>query len=849
METPDALLYLLRERKLNLKTIEHFQLGLSEKNRIAVPIFKNKELIDFKFRTLPPEPKGFSRCIGAQTWIFNDEGMKEGRDKGEVIVVEGEIDCMSIWQAGFTNVISLVGGAQSTGIWLKDLLDIDKVYICYEPGTKVYTENGLKNIEDITTEDKVLTHTGQYQKVYKSMKNQYNGTMVSFDILGEPISREKFVTINHPLLVYKKRNISKNRRRFNDKIEWIRADNVEKGDYLLYPIREWREDSFMMPIYKYKNKIIDRNILGQIVKSKAYWETENVLDTPFGQDKELFYLVGLFLGDGHYQNTKRSKRFELAYNTKTKKHIIIIKRLFEKYDIKYTTQEKENCGTLYSYDYRLSIFRDFYKNKLKIIPNYLWHININQSKNIYRGLIDSDGHINKTNYEGKTYKQKRFTNTNEEIIHYFEETCIRIGHATSTQEFKHKNKPTWKKMYQVAIVENGLKEIKHGCKHVRTINGTSYILKLVKKISRKEYNGNVYNIDVENDHSYITGQGVISHNCLDSDPVGQKAARNLADRIGIEKCINVKLPVKDANDFFKQYNAEDFKNVLRNSEKFPIQDVSPLKDLYDKVKESKSGEKDFQFYYQNLDELTKGFNKSNVIVVSAETSHGKSSWVLNVSANLGQHNIPVLYIPLEDNPTFLARRMFNILSGTEISLLDESEWGVLKNKIRNFPFYLYMAQSKFNLRIFKDIIEKGKKIYNINIFVLDHLHFLIQGVENNTEEVGYLMRQIVNIARSQNVTIFLVSHIRKKIGEGAWTKMPDMNALRSSGLIKGDAHMVIMLFKHFEDGKMIIDLAVQKNREGNITLSPLTFLFDTDTGIIKEHREELKEAKNYEVED
>jgi replicative DNA helicase len=210
-----------------------------------------------------------------------------------------------------------------------------------------------------------------------------------------------------------------------------------------------------------------------------------------------------------------------------------------------------------------------------------------------------------------------------------------------------------------------------------------------------------------------------------------------------------------------------------------------------------------------------------------------------------------MYIPLEDNPSFLARRMFNIISDREVSTFkDESDWEALKGRVRDFPFYMYMAQSKFNLQVFKDIIEKGKKIYNINVFVLDHLHFLIQGIENNTEEVGYLMREIVNIARAQNVTVFLVSHIRKKIGEGAWTKMPDMNALRSSGLIKGDAHMVIMLFKHFENEKMIIDLAVQKNREGNITLEPITFEFDTNTGIIREQTDEeknssLPKAKQY----
>jgi len=148
-----------------------------------------------------------------------------------------------------------------------------------------------------------------------------------------------------------------------------------------------------------------------------------------------------------------------------------------------------------------------------------------------------------------------------------------------------------------------------------------------------------------------------------------------------------------------------------------------------------------------------------------------------------------------------------------------------------------MGQDKFNLDVFREIIEKGKKIYNINVFVLDHLHFLARksSIGNTTEEIGYMMREIVAIARKYNVTIFVISHIRKKQGQGGWKEMPNMNELRDSGLIKGDAHMVIMLFKTIEENKPIMQLSVQKNREGNITAKHLLFDFDVETGKIKQN--------------
>jgi len=459
LQNQDALLYLLRDRKLDLKTIEHFKLGLGEKGNLAIPIYKKGKLIDYKFRTLPPKPKGFSRFQGSETWIFNEEGLKEGRKRGKILIVEGEIDAMSIWQVGITNVISLVGGAQQGGPWIRELDDIERVYIC-----------------------------------------------------------------------------------------------------------------------------------------------------------------------------------------------------------------------------------------------------------------------------------------------------------------------------------------------------------------------------------------------LDNDEPGQKAARNLADRLGIEKCINVKLPVKDANDFFKKYSAKEFRNVLKNSDKFPIKDVARLVDLYDSVKSNKLGTKDFNFHYPTLDLVTGGFNRANVIVVSGETAHGKSSFMFNVAINLCKHDTPILYVPLEDSPVYMARRMFNIVSGVEVSQLREEDWKDLKNKIRKLPFYFYTAQDKFDLNIFRKTIEEGKKIHNIEIFILDHLHFLSKRSNRKmSEEIGFLMRELVDIARYHNVTIFVISHIRKKQAQGGWTSMPDMNELRDSQLVKGDAHMIIMLFRAKKNDKTIIQLAVQKNREGNTTTKHLEFDFDAETGIIKEYFDQDKD--------
>jgi len=152
LKNKEALLYLMRDRGFTIETIKHFKLGLSEKNSISIPIYKNGELIDWKFRSIPPEEKRFYRFPNSETWVFNfDEGMMEAKKKNEIYIVEGEGDAISMYQNGFHNVISLVGGAQSMGTWIMELDKINKINICLD-SDQVGQESARKLAERIGLE-------------------------------------------------------------------------------------------------------------------------------------------------------------------------------------------------------------------------------------------------------------------------------------------------------------------------------------------------------------------------------------------------------------------------------------------------------------------------------------------------------------------------------------------------------------------------------------------------------------------------------------------------------------------------------------------------------------------------
>jgi twinkle protein len=131
----EALSYLKIDRGLAQDTIDYFGLGYDiERNAIVIPVFKNNELVNMRYRMISPaekQPK-YTQEKDCEVWLFNEKALDVGLKKGAVLVVEGEFDCMATWQSGIKNVVSPASGKDSYGIWLELLDPIPEVYIAYD---------------------------------------------------------------------------------------------------------------------------------------------------------------------------------------------------------------------------------------------------------------------------------------------------------------------------------------------------------------------------------------------------------------------------------------------------------------------------------------------------------------------------------------------------------------------------------------------------------------------------------------------------------------------------------------------------------------------------------------------
>ncbi len=130
--SPEAIAY-LKGRGFTKDTVLHFRLGYrADYDAISIPVYKRGELVNIKYRLLNPTTVKYMGESGAESWMFNDDGVIEGKKEKSVLIVEGEFDAMMCWQKGIKAVVSPAAGAQSYGVWLEQIDDIKKIYIAYD---------------------------------------------------------------------------------------------------------------------------------------------------------------------------------------------------------------------------------------------------------------------------------------------------------------------------------------------------------------------------------------------------------------------------------------------------------------------------------------------------------------------------------------------------------------------------------------------------------------------------------------------------------------------------------------------------------------------------------------------
>lgn len=387
-----------------------------------------------------------------------------------------------------------------------DLPDFDFMtysFPCFIEGTLVLTSNGYKPIEDITENDYVLTHTNTYQKVVKPMVNEANHIYK----LSTMASEDLFVTEEHPFYVRKRERKWNNERRSYDRVfhkpEWIKAKDLDKSYYVGCAINQKSE----LPKW---DGVEFNGAWGHKVQ-------KNELCDLF-EKNEFWWLVGRFIGDGwtrDYKTDKFHSEQVVICCGKHKKDEIV--EVLDRLPFNYSVVEERTVYKFHIVNKELTRFLyQFGKGASnKHLTSDVINLPVDLLESFLEGYISSDGYITE---DGLI----KISSVSQKLI-YDTAQCIMKVYKRPVSVYLTKRKPTCviegRTVNQKDTYTVTFKKVKN--KQDKAFYEDGYVWCPINNIEKLDYNGLVYNMEVENDNSYVV-QNIIVHNCTDISVAGRK---------------------------------------------------------------------------------------------------------------------------------------------------------------------------------------------------------------------------------------------------------------------------------------------------------------------------------------
>jgi twinkle protein len=285
------------------------------------------------------------------------------------------------------------------------------------------------------------------------------------------------------------------------------------------------------------------------------------------------------------------------------------------------------------------------------------------------------------------------------------------------------------------------------------------------------------------------------HLVYDSDEPGQKGAKEIARRLGIEHCFNIVLDAKDANEWLINGGTkETFREVVQNAKRFEVDNICTIETAFhDLIREheKKQDATCLSPQWPSVKRLTGDFQGGDLVVLSAKEKTGKSTFALNLAYQWVSQGHPVLFYCLEMRPARLLRKFFQIaLLKTNEELTPEV---LLKgyDQIYGRPIYWGYNYKKVTADVVFDTIRVAWKRYGVEAVVFDNLHYLARDIAHQTQEVGLISRTFKLLAEELEIPIVLIAQPRKIERNG----IMGIEDLKDSSSIGADADQVIILYR------------------------------------------------------
>lgn len=270
-----------------------------------------------------------------------------------------------------------------------------------------------------------------------------------------------------------------------------------------------------------------------------------------------------------------------------------------------------------------------------------------------------------------------------------------------------------------------------------------------------------------------------------------------------------------------------------------IRDV--LMEVFDKVEhlsQQRGGMTGIPSGFRDLDKMTSGFQRSDLIIVAARPSVGKTAFALNIAQNVGvRAKETVAIFSLEMGAAQLVQRMICAEGNIEANAmrngdLKGDDWEKLTMAIGSLSEANIYIDDSPSVTV-ADIRAKCRRLKQekgLGMILIDYLQ-LIQGRgrgDNRQQEVSEISRTLKQIARELDVPVIALSQLSRGV-EQRQDKRPMMSDLRESGSIEQDADIVSFLYRddYYDketEKKNVIEIIIAKQRNGPVGTVELAFL-------------------------
>lgn len=248
--------------------------------------------------------------------------------------------------------------------------------------------------------------------------------------------------------------------------------------------------------------------------------------------------------------------------------------------------------------------------------------------------------------------------------------------------------------------------------------------------------------------------------------------------------------------------------------------------------------------FSAVDRMTTGWQRSDLIIVAARPSMGKTAFVLSMARNMAvEHSRPVAFFSLEMSSIQLVNRL--IIGETQLASekvrtgrLENYEWEQLEYKIKDLesaPIYVDDTPG-ISIFEFRAKCRRLKQKYDIQAIIIDYLQLMSGSKDSGSreQEVSTISRSLKAVAKELDVPILALSQLNRSVEMRSGNKRPQLSDLRESGAIEQDADLVLFIHRPEyygmdvdEEGnslKGIAEIIIAKHRNGAVGDVHLKFI-------------------------